>query len=57
MVIRHIVFDIDLVPEATLFIDDVAANVAAARNAGWHCVQFDSPDRLRRDLRALDVDV
>jgi len=47
----------DLVPEATLFIDDVAANVTAARNAGWHSVQFFNPDRLRRDLRSLGVTV
>ncbi len=45
----------DLAPEATLFIDDVAANVAAARNAGWHAVQFVNPDRLRSDLRSLAV--
>ncbi|MEO9874798.1 MAG: HAD family phosphatase [Anderseniella sp.] len=47
----------DLVPEATLFIDDVAANVTAARNVGWHSVQFFNPDRLRRDLCSLGVTV
>lgn len=47
----------DLLPEATVFIDDVAANVEAARNAGWHSVQFLNPDRLKRDLRSLDVSI
>ena len=56
-IFQHHVAAFDLVPEATLFIDDVAANVAAARNAGWHSVQFINPDRLRRDLRSLDVNV
>ncbi len=45
----------DLVPQATLFIDDVAANVEAARDAGWQAVQFLDPDRLRHDLHSLDV--
>ena len=47
----------DLVPHATLFIDDVAENVAAARNAGWQALQFTGPDRLRHDLRLLEVNV
>lgn len=46
-----------LVPEATLFIDDVAANVAAARNAGWNSIQFNNPDQLRRDLHSLGMKV
>ncbi len=46
-----------LVPEATVFIDDVAANVAGARKAGRHSLQFAGPDRLRHDLRLLDVAV
>jgi 2-haloacid dehalogenase len=51
---RHIAA-FDLVPQATLFIDDVAANVEAARDAGWQAVQFLGPDRLRHDLHSLDV--
>ena len=54
-IFRHHVTAFNLVPEATVFIDDVAANVEAARNAGWHAVQFINPDRLRRDLRSLEV--
>ncbi|WP_108880369.1 HAD-IA family hydrolase [Anderseniella sp. Alg231-50] len=54
-IFRHHVTAFGLVPEATLFIDDVAANVEAAQNAGWHSVQFSNPDRLRHDLRSHDV--
>ncbi|MGI9515076.1 MAG: HAD family hydrolase [Anderseniella sp.] len=46
-----------ILPTATVFIDDVAVNVEAARNAGWHSLQFVSPDRLRRDLCMLGVSV
>jgi 2-haloacid dehalogenase len=41
-----------LTPEATLFVDDSAANVAAARELGFDAVRFQDPDRLRRDLAA-----
>lgn len=56
-IFAHHAASFDLLPEATLFIDDVAANVVAARNAGWQSVQFVDPDRLRRDLRSLGVKV
>lgn len=56
-IFAHHAASFDLVPEATLFIDDVAANVEAARNTGWQSMQFVNPDRLRRDLRLLDVSV
>jgi 2-haloacid dehalogenase len=39
-----------LAPEATLFVDDAAANVAAARELGLDAVRYRDPDRLRRDL-------
>ncbi len=39
-----------ITPERTVFIDDVAANVAAAREAGLNAVHFVSPDRLRKSL-------
>ena len=34
----------------TLFIDDVAHNVAAARAAGWHAVHFKDPQQCEADL-------
>ncbi len=36
--------------EECLFIDDVAANVAAAQSLGFDVIQFRTPDELRRDL-------
>lgn len=38
-------------PVDTLFIDDVARNVEAARAAGWQAVQFESPAQLAAELR------
>ncbi len=45
----------DLEPAATLFIDDVAANVAAARAAGWQAVHYVDHDRLVADLAGRGV--
>jgi 2-haloacid dehalogenase len=41
-----------LVPAATLFVDDAAANVAAARAVGLDAVRFRDAGRLRRELAA-----
>ncbi len=37
-------------PQQILFIDDVADNVAAARNLGWDAVQYTSTDALEQEL-------
>jgi glucose-1-phosphatase len=37
-------------PQQILFIDDVADNVAAARNLGWDAVQYTSTDTLEEEL-------
>ena len=42
-------------PARAVFIDDMAENVAAARDAGWHALRFQSPEQLRQDLRQLGV--
>lgn len=42
---------LSLRPEQILFVDDKAANVEAARDAGLHAVAFTSPAQLRSDLR------
>ena len=34
-------------PAKTLFIDDLLANVLAARAQGWHAVQFESAEQLQ----------
>lgn len=50
---RHHAESFDLEPAATLFIDDSAANVSGARDAGWHAVQYTTHDALVEDLRAF----
>ncbi|WEX78278.1 HAD family phosphatase [Sinorhizobium numidicum] len=45
----------DLIPEATLFIDDSMANVEGAKAAGWQAVHFTDPQKLRVDLAAYGV--
>lgn len=47
--------DFNLDPAASLFIDDVLANVEGARAAGWQAVQFMGADKLRADLDKLGV--
>jgi putative hydrolase of the HAD superfamily len=42
-------------PAQTVFLDDVAHNVAAAREAGWQAIQFLDATQCRRDLGALGV--
>jgi 2-haloacid dehalogenase len=41
-----------LVPDATVFVDDSPANVAAARDLGMDAVRFHDAAGLRRDLAA-----
>ena len=41
----------DLRPEATVFIDDTAANVAAANELGVRAIRYSGASALRRDLR------
>jgi 2-haloacid dehalogenase len=47
---RRLLDRFGLAPEATLFVDDAPANVAAARRLGLDAVRFTGPGRLRRDL-------
>lgn len=46
-----------LTPAATLFIDDSAANVAGAQEAGWQAVLFTSAAQLRADLESRGISV
>ena len=45
----------DVIPDSTLFIDDVPKNVEAAKAIGFQTVIFASPEGLRRDLAELNV--
>jgi 2-haloacid dehalogenase len=42
-------------PERAVYIDDVAANVAAALPFGIHGIHFTTPTRLREELVALGL--
>jgi 2-haloacid dehalogenase len=42
-------------PRAAVFIDDVAANAAAAEALGIHGIHFRSPEQLRRELVAVGL--
>jgi 2-haloacid dehalogenase len=44
-------------PSSTAYVDDSAANVAAAGDLGLHAVQFADAGRLRADLAALGLPV
>ena len=41
-----------LEPAQTLFVDDLEANVLAARGQGWHAIQFESAAQLQADMTA-----
>jgi 2-haloacid dehalogenase len=45
----------DLQPSRTVFIDDSAVNVEAAREIGIKALRFESPGQLRKDLEKLGV--
>jgi 2-haloacid dehalogenase len=46
-----------LAPPATLFFDDNAKNVDAARAAGWNAELFTSAEKMRDDLRRYGIDI
>jgi FMN phosphatase YigB (HAD superfamily) len=46
-------FDLD--PAATVFLDDLAANVAGARACGWHAIHHTDAALTRAQLQALGV--
>jgi FMN phosphatase YigB (HAD superfamily) len=42
-------------PAATVFIDDLKRNIAAARSFGWRAIHHVNPEATRRELKALGV--
>lgn len=42
-----------LVPEQTVLIDDLEANLQAARSLGWHGIRFESASQLQAQLDGL----
>jgi glucose-1-phosphatase len=43
--------------DEAIYIDDIEANVEAARKLGLHGIRFDSPDQMVRELRSLGVEM
>jgi len=54
-IFAHTAQQLGLEPARTLFIDDVAHNVEAARVAGWQALQFVDPAQCAAVLRAHGV--
>jgi putative hydrolase of the HAD superfamily len=49
-IFAHALQHFGIAADDTLFIDDVAHNVAAARAAGWRAVQFKDPQQCEAEL-------
>ncbi|MFT3664291.1 HAD family hydrolase [Piscinibacter sp.] len=54
-IFEHCARALALDPARTLFIDDVARNVEAARDAGWRAIRFADAEQCARELRALGL--
>lgn len=44
-----------LEPTQTIFVDDLMANVQAARKQGWHAIHFQSPEQLALELQRWNI--
>jgi putative hydrolase of the HAD superfamily len=53
---RHMLNELAVQPEETLFIDDRLPNIEAARALGMQAIEFSTIERLRADLIALRLD-
>lgn len=52
---HHTVRTFGLTPAGTVFIDDILANVEAARAAGWHGIHHRDAGRTRQELTKLGI--
>ncbi|TXH86952.1 MAG: HAD family phosphatase [Rhodoferax sp.] len=46
-----------LVPQQTVFFDDLLGNVQAARALGWHAVQFHNAAQAQRDWAGIQAEI
>ena len=51
----HLCDQFALVPGESVFIDDVADNIAASERLGFHGIRFESPEQLRTRLESLGL--
>ena len=56
-IFHHLISTFDLTPETTVFIDDSAPNVDAARELGFKAIRFESPDQLESELERHGVEL
>lgn len=49
---KHLVEKTGIVPAQSVFIDDLLKNIIAARECGFHAIQFTDPASCREQLRA-----
>jgi HAD superfamily hydrolase (TIGR01509 family) len=49
-IFKHLVQQTGIVPAQSVFIDDLLKNVIAARECGFHAIQFTDPESCRREL-------
>ncbi|MCL1870452.1 MAG: HAD family phosphatase [Promicromonosporaceae bacterium] len=56
-IFQHLIDTYDVDPARSVFVDDLPANVAAARALGFRTVQFTGTPALRASLRELGVPV
>ena len=54
-IFRHLLDRFGLAAESCLFIDDVEANVAAARGLGMQTIRYHGSDDLRDRLRTMNL--
>ena len=52
-IFEHLLQSYHLVPEETVFIDDLEANIIGARRAGMHAVQFTNLEECRQALQIV----
>lgn len=53
---RHVLNELGTRPSETLFLDDRAVNIEAARALGIQAIEFSTVERLREELVALGLD-
>jgi 2-haloacid dehalogenase len=56
-IFHHHVRTFGLDPAATLFIDDNAKNIEAAKSLGWNAVKFTNAEALEADLERFGADL
>lgn len=56
-IFRHLLDQTGFAPEATIYVDDMPANVTVAADLGMVALRFLDPATLRHDLRRLGLEI